>query len=164
MGVWGSEQLAPPCSNSLPPSTLNALKRWGLRKPQFIVGDKNYGGRKVRILITPPFLFLLNISYTVITFLLYKEKLLQGRADSDSMMDIFLWLYPLFFIAFVIIIVYNNLPQGALPLCLKRLTHSLPEVGHSRRYLQDCFCSVAQSCPILCDPMDCSTPGFPVLH
>ena len=25
-------------------------------------------------------------------------------------------------------------------------------------------CSVAQSCPTLCDPMDCSTPGFPVLH
>ena len=24
--------------------------------------------------------------------------------------------------------------------------------------------SVAQWCPILCDPMDCSTPGFPVLH
>ena len=27
-----------------------------------------------------------------------------------------------------------------------------------------CCCSVAQSCPTLCDPMDCSTPGFPVLH
>ena len=26
------------------------------------------------------------------------------------------------------------------------------------------FSSVAQSCPILCDPMDCSTPGFPVHH
>ena len=25
-------------------------------------------------------------------------------------------------------------------------------------------CSVNQSCPTLCDPMDCSTPGFPVLH
>ena len=25
-------------------------------------------------------------------------------------------------------------------------------------------CSVAQSCLSLCDPMDCSTPGFPVLH
>ena len=25
-------------------------------------------------------------------------------------------------------------------------------------------CSVAQSCPPLCNPMDCSTPGFPVLH
>ena len=28
-----------------------------------------------------------------------------------------------------------------------------------------CFCcSVAQSCPTLCNPMDCSTPGLPVLH
>ena len=25
-----------------------------------------------------------------------------------------------------------------------------------------CCCSVAQSCPTLCDPMDCSTPGLPV--
>jgi len=25
-------------------------------------------------------------------------------------------------------------------------------------------CSVAQSCPTLCDSVDCSTPGFPVLH
>ena len=24
------------------------------------------------------------------------------------------------------------------------------------------FSSVAQSCPTLCDPIDCSTPGFPV--
>ena len=26
------------------------------------------------------------------------------------------------------------------------------------------FRPVAQSCPTLCDPIDCSTPGFPVLH
>ena len=26
------------------------------------------------------------------------------------------------------------------------------------------FSSVAQSCPTLCDLMDCSTPGFPVHH
>ena len=26
------------------------------------------------------------------------------------------------------------------------------------------FSSVAQSCQTLCDPMDCSTPGFPVHH
>ena len=25
-------------------------------------------------------------------------------------------------------------------------------------------CSVAKSCPTLCDPMDCSTPGIPVPH
>ena len=27
-----------------------------------------------------------------------------------------------------------------------------------------CCCSVAHSCLILCEPMDCSTPGLPVLH
>ena len=27
-----------------------------------------------------------------------------------------------------------------------------------------CCCSVNQSCPTLCNPMDCSTPGLPVLH
>ena len=26
-----------------------------------------------------------------------------------------------------------------------------------------CSCLVTQSCPTLCDPMDCSMPGFPVL-
>ena len=26
------------------------------------------------------------------------------------------------------------------------------------------FSSVAQLCPTLCDPMDCSTPGLPVHH
>ena len=27
-----------------------------------------------------------------------------------------------------------------------------------------CCCSVTESCPTLWDPMDCSMPGFPVLH
>ena len=27
-----------------------------------------------------------------------------------------------------------------------------------------CCCSVAQLCPALCNPTDCSPPGFPVLH
>ena len=27
-----------------------------------------------------------------------------------------------------------------------------------------CLCSVTESCPTLCDPMDFSTPGFPVPH
>ena len=27
-----------------------------------------------------------------------------------------------------------------------------------------CCCSVAQSCPAPCNPINCSTPGFPVLH
>ena len=33
-------------------------------------------------------------------------------------------------------------------------------------YIEVCyqFSSAAQSCPTPCDPMDCSTPGFPVHH
>ena len=31
-------------------------------------------------------------------------------------------------------------------------------------YLSIQFCSVTQLCPTLCNPMDCSTPGFPVHH
>ena len=27
-----------------------------------------------------------------------------------------------------------------------------------------CCCSVTKSCLTLCSPMNCSTPGFPVLH
>ena len=31
-------------------------------------------------------------------------------------------------------------------------------------FMLGCCCSVTQSCPTLCDPMDSSTPGFPVHH
>ena len=36
----------------------------------------------------------------------------------------------------------------------------------SQRRLVCCYhgCSHSQSCPTLCDPRHCSTPGFPVLH
>ena len=30
--------------------------------------------------------------------------------------------------------------------------------------LLHCCCSVTKSCPTLCHPMNCSTPGLPVLH
>ena len=32
------------------------------------------------------------------------------------------------------------------------------------RSLLVCCCSVTKLCPTLCDPMNCSTPSFPVLH
>ena len=40
---------------------------------------------------------------------------------------------------------------------------SLPLVPPVKPRTPDC-CSVAKLCLTLCDPMDCSTPGFPVLH
>ena len=33
-----------------------------------------------------------------------------------------------------------------------------------QKYLSDQIRSVAQSCPTLCDPVNCSTPGLPVYH
>ena len=36
--------------------------------------------------------------------------------------------------------------------------------GRTSKSISEFFSSVAQSCPTLCDPMDCSTPGLPVHH
>ena len=47
--------------------------------------------------------------------------------------------------------------------------HASPQVSLTRSLLsrsagRNQFSSAAQSCPTLCDPMDCSTPGLPVHH
>ena len=47
------------------------------------------------------------------------------------------------------------------PMGSKRVGHNLATKQQQRVYD---FSSVAQSCPALCDPTDCSTPGFPVHH
>ena len=66
------------------------------------------------------------------------------------------------------------MPSNHLILCCSFLL--LPSVFPSIRVFSSelagiifktcccCSCSVAQSCPTLCDPMDCSSPGFPVHH
>ena len=54
-------------------------------------------------------------------------------------------------------------PPGIKPACpclesevlITRLLGKSPQCSSQ-------FNSVAQSCPTLCNPMDCSTPGFPV--
>ena len=45
---------------------------------------------------------------------------------------------------------------------LLAVSHMVEQHQYSASLIQ--FSSAAQSCPILWDPMDCSTPGFPVLH
>ena len=40
----------------------------------------------------------------------------------------------------------------------------LQQFWRSHWHLTNQFSSVAQSCPTLCDPMNCSTPGLPVHH
>ena len=62
-------------------------------------------------------------------------------------------------------------PDWSYPRCLWQGGYSgentLPvfrELSETPEGLTCKFSSVAQSCPTLCDPMDSSTPGFPVLH
>ena len=47
-----------------------------------------------------------------------------------------------------------------ISLTLQRLMY----VWRFKTWPPRCCCSVVQSCPTLCDPMDCSTPGFSVHH
>ena len=51
-----------------------------------------------------------------------------------------------------------------LPWWSSGLHATLPMQGAQERDPIVQFSSVAQSCPTLCDPMDCSMPGFPVYH
>ena len=58
--------------------------------------------------------------------------------------------------------VYNTILYIVLPLCPPIVSYMVG-VFNWIKSSPHC-CSVSQSCRTLCDPMDCSTPGFPVLH
>ena len=49
-------------------------------------------------------------------------------------------------------------------LGFKKIMRQGKELGEAWKENQDQFSSVAQSCPTLCHPMNCSTPGLPVHH
>ena len=49
-------------------------------------------------------------------------------------------------------------------LHIKYQFHPKPGTKRDPKILSVQFSSVAQSCPTLCDPMDCSTPGLSVHH
>ena len=50
------------------------------------------------------------------------------------------------------------------PWTAKRSNQSILKEISPEYSLEVQFSSVAQSCPTLCDPMDCGTPGLPVHH
>ena len=57
--------------------------------------------------------------------------------------------------------------NGRLLLVQKQQAVGAKEGGQESKEANgrlSCCCSVSKSCPTVCDPMDCSTPGFPVLH
>ena len=56
----------------------------------------------------------------------------------------------------------NPLPLGLYRLILRLLGVLLAGSLQLSGFSVHCFCLVAQFCPILCNPMDCSLPGSPV--
>ena len=60
------------------------------------------------------------------------------------------------------VVLYFSLLLGSSWLLLPHLFLLLHCVSSPSNSVQ--FNSVAQSCPTLCDPMNCSTPGLPVHH
>ena len=56
--------------------------------------------------------------------------------------------------------IFHNL--SFLSLVYQMLNREMKPTAESCSSVQ--FSSVTQLCPTLCDPMDCSTPGFPVHH
>ena len=66
-------------------------------------------------------------------------------------------------------ILWTEEPGGLQPIGLQRVGWQRDwAAGGAGRWKSTeslhCCYSVAHSCPILCDPMDYSTPGFPVHH
>ena len=61
---------------------------------------------------------------------------------------------------------WNNKMIGAYYLLLfyTKWYNFIPNGSHWQGSRSDQIRSVAQSCPTLCDPMNCSTPGLPVHH
>ena len=53
---------------------------------------------------------------------------------------------------------------GLQSMGLQRIGHDLVTKPPPHEVTSVQFSSVAQSCPTLCDPMNCSTPGLPVHH
>ena len=63
----------------------------------------------------------------------------------------------------------HSLLQGIFPTqelnqCLLHCRWILYHLSHQESPGKDKFSSVTKSCPTLCNPMDCSMPGFPVRH
>ena len=90
------------------------------------------------------------------------NKALVGIASSTffffTIVD--LWSQSLYLVCFEKMSVNNGISNPSLLWCKDfKLKYK-----NGKHWEWICGCSVTQSCPTFCDPMDWSTPGFPVLH
>ena len=73
-----------------------------------------------------------------------------------------MWLSNFHFILFSLS--YLNISFLVCKIFAEKSSESPMEVPLYTQFSSVQFSSVAQSCPTLCNPIDCSTPGFPVHH
>ena len=59
-------------------------------------------------------------------------------------------------------LIYPHNPRDRCPYFHFTVEETNPEWNDVPRHISSQFSSVAQSCPTLCNPMDCSMPGFHV--
>ena len=81
-----------------------------------------------------------------------QKKELNRERLSFLLVHLCWWMLLLFFLMII--------DQRKVNLWLERLEASIK----SLILRQACSCSVTKSCPTLCDPINCSAPGFPVFH
>ena len=96
--------------------------------------------------------------------LIYEEKLEASELFKDKKA-----LYPSRYYGFTLPVKINILKKFLKCICrhfLVGFDFSDTRIFNFMNYFEIGWicCSVAQLCPTLCDPMDCCTPGSPVLH
>ena len=84
-----------------------------------------------------------------------KAEKLPGQLRHHSLMDSSLTLPSSSFI---------NVGSIGCPVLLSFLGDTSSKYADSPAYYLFCYCSITQLCLTLCHPVDCSTPGFPILH
>ena len=58
----------------------------------------------------------------------------------------------------------KSMDRGTWRAIVHEVTKSWTQLSNKERMYSVQFSSVTQSCPTLCDPLDCSTPGLPIHH
>ena len=58
----------------------------------------------------------------------------------------------------------KNSISGKVVLNSEGEIKTFPDKEKLKEFINTQFTSVTQSCPNLCNPMECTTPGFPVPH